>query len=70
MQLTVQSVRISQNEPNFCSRLEELTVLMWEFRDSQRGASNSSTRTVADQACAFESRQSRSGETIATFRWI
>ena len=33
----------------------------------RRPASSSSTRTVADQACAFESRQSRSGENQRRF---
>jgi hypothetical protein len=48
------NVRISQNEPNFCWWLEQLTASICEFRDSQREASSSSTRTVADQACDFE----------------
>jgi hypothetical protein len=45
MQLAVRSFRISQNEPNFCSRLEQLTVSICEFRHSQRAASSSSRRT-------------------------
>jgi hypothetical protein len=45
MQLAVCSFRISQNEPNFCSRLEQLTSSICEFRRSQRAASSSSRRT-------------------------
>jgi hypothetical protein len=44
MQPAVQSVQISQNEPNFCSRFEGLTNLRGAFRDSRRAASPSSTR--------------------------
>ena len=52
-------MQISQNEPNFCSRLEVLTVSLWDFRYSQwRGV----TRTVADPVYAFGSRQSRSAK--------
>jgi len=53
-----------QNEPNFCSRF---TALMWAFQCSQRAASSSSTRTVADPVYAFGSRQSRSGKNQRRF---
>jgi hypothetical protein len=55
MQLAVQSVSISQNEPNFCSRLEQLTALDWGVSGQPAGGVEFIEENVADQACAFES---------------
>ena len=50
-------------------RIAETKTMMRENDDARQhtSASSSSTRTVADQACAFESRQSRNAESAARF---
>src|SRR6516165_3744215 len=67
MQLAVQSVRISQNEPNFCSRLEQLTVSICEFRYGQRAASSSSRRTWRTRRVPSKAAKAEAAKTAEFF---
>jgi hypothetical protein len=61
---TQQLPAIWRNEP--ISADASAAAARGDLEVHQHRTSSSSTRTVADQACAFESHQSRSGETGET----